>query len=598
MANAIPKRCEVKPENTWNLCDIFPTDAAWFEELKDCEKYVGMIEAYKGKLSADPKALLNYLDMDEEISMRLNALGNYAERKSDEDTQNGYYQDMCTKFESLCIRLASSSSFDKIEIGSIDSEKLEDFYASVPALKKYERQLYLIERRKAHILSEKEEALLSKASQMARSGDNISAMLRDADLKFNDVTDKEGNKYPLSNGSYISYLMSEDRVLRKNAFESLYNGYSSFKNTLASSLDAQVKSLLFYSKARNFESSLDASLFATEVPTSVYYNLIETVNNNLEYMYKYIRLRKKLLGYDELHMYDLYTPIAKGVDKKVPYDEAKNTVLEALSILGDEYVSLLKEGFQNRWIDVYENVGKRSGAYSAGARPHPYVLLNYKDTLDDQFTLAHEMGHALHSYHSKQAQPEVYASYVIFVAEVASTCNEVLLMKYLLSKTADKKERLYLINHFLEQFRTTLYRQTMFAEFELLINKLAENNTALTADLLNEKYYELVKKYHGNDIVIDKDIEIEWARIPHFYMNFYVFQYATGFSAAVAIADRILSEGKTAVEDYIKFLSSGGSNDPISLLKIAGVDMSDPKPVEKALQLFNSLIDEAEALTE
>ena len=431
---------------------------------------------------------------------------------------------------------------------------------------------------------------------MAESPEQIGSMFRDADLKFPEAVDANGEKHQLTQGSYIPMLQSADRVLRKSAFETLYHTFGSFKNTTAACLDAQMKQLIFFARARKYDSALDASLARTEVPVSVYTNLIQTVSDNLPYMYRYVRLRKKLMGLDELHMYDIYTTLVSDAEREITFEQAKQTVLEGLAPLGAEYRAMLEEGFANRWIDVYENEGKRSGAYSSGALPHPYVLLNHQNTLDSQFTLAHEMGHALHSYLSLKNQPTVYSDYVIFVAEVASTCNEVLLMRHLLSKTTDKRERAYLINYFLEQFRGTLYRQTMFAEFELMMSRRAEAGQALTADALCEMYYDLNKKYYGEDVVVDREIAMEWARIPHFFYNFYVFQYATGFSAAVAIANRILREGQPAVDDYLKFLSSGSTMDPISLLKIAGVDMASPAPINDALKIFDDLISEMEAL--
>lgn len=376
----------------------------------------------------------------------------------------------------------------------------------------------------------------------------------------------------------------------------MYHTYDSYKNTCAATLGAQIKAVQFYAKARNYSSSLAAALDGTEVPEEVYHNLISAVHDNMHYMYDYVKLRKKLLGVDELHMYDLYTPIVPDVDMRITFEEAKETVLKALAPMGEEYLSILKKGFTERWIDVYENEGKTSGAYSAGARVHPYVLLNHKDTLNCMFTLAHEMGHAIHSYLSNKNQPVAYSDYVIFVAEVASTCNEALLMQYLLKNTEDKKKKAYLINYFLEQFRTTLYRQTMFAEFELKINELTAQGETLTAERLNKMYRELNELYFGNDVVIDHEIDLEWARIPHFYYNYYVYQYATGYSAAIALSQRILNEGEPAVKDYLGFLSGGCSADPITLLKGAGVDMTSSKPVADALKLFGELIEEMNEL--
>ena len=389
---------------------------------------------------------------------------------------------------------------------------------------------------------------------------------------------------------------SADRVLRKDAYEKYYHTYQSFQNTSAATMNAQNKQLKFFAEARNYPTAFEAALDKTNVPTSVYLNLIETVHQNLDKMHRYVRLRKKLLGVDELHFYDIYTPLLKDVDKKIPFDQAKQTVYDALAPMGEDYRKILKEGFDNRWIDVYQNVGKRGGAYSAGAAVHPYVLLNYSGTLDSQFTLAHEMGHALHSYHSNMTQNPIDADYVIFVAEVASTCNEALLMEHLLGKTTDKRERAYLINHFLDQFKGTIYRQTMFAEFELNIGKLVAQGQTLTAEVLNAEYKRLNELYYGPDMVVDDEIAVEWSRIPHFYYNYYVFQYATGYSAAIALSRRILDLGPEAVKDYKGFLCGGCSKSPIDLLKGAGVDMTSPKPISDALQLFDRLLDEMEQL--
>jgi len=432
---------------------------------------------------------------------------------------------------------------------------------------------------------------------MSEAPELIGSALRNADMRFEDAVDSEGRLHPLSAGTFVPLLESPDRALRKSAFENCFNAYGQFKNTVAATLDGQFKQLRFYADARKYPSTLAAALDRTEVPESVYLNLIEAVHANMDKMYRYVSLRKKLLGVEELHMYDVYTPVVADAAVSISYEEAKEKILEALAVMGEDYVELLKKGFNERWIDVYENRGKRSGAYSSGgSRPHPYVLLNHKDTLDCMFTIAHEMGHALHSYHSTMYQPVSTADYVIFVAEVASTVNEVLLMRHLLNKTEDKKQRAYLINHFLDQFKGTVYRQTMFAEFELEMGRMSEAGQALTAETLCEKYLELNKLYFGPDMISDEGIALEWARIPHFFYNYYVFQYATGFSAAVAIAERILTEGDCAVEDYKRFLSSGSSSDPISLLKIAGVDMSSPEPVNAALKFFGQLVEELEQL--
>ncbi len=594
---SIPKRSEVPEEMTWNLKDMFESDQAWMAEYEAMKEFPAKIAAFQGTLARSAQDLLAWFRLQDEIELRLGVLMGYASCKGDEDTGNSFYQDVRGKAMNVYVSIASAAAFATPEIMAIADETLDQFYAQQPELETYRRSLYQIRRRKDHILSPAEERLLASAGEMANASENIAGVFRNADQIFPDVTDSQGNVHPLTDATFVPLLTSPDRELRRRAFETYYKQLGQYKNTIAATLDGQFKQLCFFSNARHYDSTIQASLDATEVPVPVYMNLIEAVHNNLDKMYRYVALRKKLLGVDELHMYDVYTPIVADADQAITYEQAKETVLEALQVLGDDYVDLLKEGFSNRWIDVYENVGKRSGAYSSGnSRPHPYVLLNHKDNLDCQFTLAHEMGHALHSYHSCKYQPVSTSDYVIFVAEVASTCNEVLLMRHLLKKTTDKKQRAYLINHFMDQFKGTVYRQTMFAEFELAMGKMAESGQALTADALCQKYHALNKLYFGPDMVSDDQIALEWARIPHFFYNYYVFQYATGFSAAVAIANRILKEGAPAVADYKKFLSGGCSTDPISLLKIAGVDMSSPEPVNSALALFGELVDEMEQL--
>lgn len=593
----IPKRSEVPEEMTWNLKDMFESDQAWMAEYEAMKEFPAKIAAFQGTLARSAQDLLAWFRLQDEIELRLSVLMGYASCKGDEDTGNSFYQDVRGKAMNVYVSIASAAAFATPEIMAIAEETLNGFYAQQPELETYRRSLYQIRRRKDHILSPAEERLLASAGEMANASENIAGVFRNADQIFPDVTDSQGNVHPLTDATFVPLLTSPDRELRRRAFETYYKQLGQYKNTIAATLDGQFKQLCFFANARHYDSTIQASLDATEVPVPVYMNLIEAVHNNLDKMYRYVALRKKLLGVDELHMYDVYTPIVADADQAITYEQAKETVLEALQVLGDDYVDLLKEGFSNRWIDVYENVGKRSGAYSSGnSRPHPYVLLNHKDNLDCQFTLAHEMGHALHSYHSCKYQPVSTSDYVIFVAEVASTCNEVLLMRHLLKKTTDKKQRAYLINHFMDQFKGTVYRQTMFAEFELAMGKMAESGQALTADALCQKYHALNKLYFGPDMVSDDQIALEWARIPHFFYNYYVFQYATGFSAAVAIANRILKEGAPAVADYKKFLSGGCSTDPISLLKIAGVDMSSPEPVNSALALFGELVDEMEQL--
>ena len=595
-AKAIPERIQIAPEYTWNTADLYPTDQAWQDDFSRLQAMVPQLAAYTGRLGESSDTLYAYVTLEQEAGELLVKLMDYAQRKSDEDTRVPQYQAMVGKITSQYVALSQAVSFEIPEVLRIPTETLERFYGEKPELELYRRYFAVIQDRREHTLSDSEEKLLAGVGELAQAPDDIFSKLADADLTFPDAVDGKGEKHPLSNGSYTLLMASEDRALRKSAFENLYSVYGGVKNTMAATLSAQVKQLQFFSTARRYPSSLDASLDATNVPTSVYLNLIEAVHKNMDKMHRYVTLRKKLLGVDELHFYDIYTPLVADADKKIPFAEAKKTVYEALAPMGDGYRKILQEGFDHRWIDVYQNVGKRGGAYSAGALAHPYVLLNYHGTLDDQFTLAHEMGHALHSYFSNHTQRPIDRDYVIFVAEVASTCNEALLMEHLLSKTTDRRQRAYLINHFLEQFKGTLYRQTMFAEFELNIGRMAQAGQTLTAETLNAEYRRLNELYFGPDMVVDDLIAKEWIRIPHFYYNYYVFQYATGYSAAIALSRRILREGESAVKDYIGFLSGGCSKSPIDLLKGAGVDMSTTKPVEEALSLFGELIGEMEEL--
>lgn len=592
----IPARSEIPAEDKWAIEDLFVSDEAWEQELTTLEQASAAMAAYEGRLAESAKTLYEYLQQVEQVDVKADRLGNYCFRRSDEDTRDSDAQAMSGKYMAAVVALSAASSFATPEIMAIDEQTLQGFYAACPELERYRRYLTDLRRRKAHTLSSQEEHLLAAAGEMAQAPDTIYGSFADADISFPDAVDGEGNRHPLTQGTFVSLEESQDRVLRRSAYENLYDGFAGFKNTAAALLNAQNKQLKFFADARKYDNALDASLDATNVPTTVYHNLIEAVHQNMDKMHRYVRLRKKLLGVDELHFYDVYTPLMAEVDRRIPYAEAKQTVYDALAPLGKEYQAILKEGFENRWIDVYQNQGKRSGAYSAGAKVHPFVLLNYTGTLDSQFTLAHEMGHAIHSYLSNRTQNPIDSDYVIFVAEVASTCNEALLMQHLLSKTQDKKERAYLINHFLDQFKGTIYRQTMFAEFERNIGQMTAQGKTLTAQVLCDEYKRLNELYYGPDMVVDDRIAMEWARIPHFYYNYYVFQYATGYSAAIALSNRILKEGESAVKDYLNFLSGGCSKSPIDLLKGAGVDMTSPDPVNQALELFGQLLDEMEAL--
>ena len=598
MSKPIRKRSAVAAEFTWDLTDIFPSDEAWRAEYEALKPYAEAVAAYQGRLGESAETLLAYFRLDDELNVRVGRLYGYANCKADEDTSNGFYQDLRGKALSLSVTLSGAGAFAASELLALSDETLTRFYAEQPELATYRRPIERVRRRRAHILSPECEALLASAGEMADGPDAIFGVFHNADLRFPAVTDGAGAEQPLTDATFVPLLQSGDRTLRRNAFETYYATLGGYRNTLAATLDAQFKQLRFFANARRYPSTLDAALDATEVPVSVYDSLIESVHANLDTMYRYVALRRRLLGVDELHMYDVYTPIVPDVAEEIPFEQAKATVLDALAVLGEDYTAMLRKGFDHRWLDVYPHVGKRGGAYSGGCYDsNPYILLNFSGTLDSVSTLAHEMGHAMHSYLSCKHQPVCTSDYVIFVAEVASTCNEVLLMRHLLRKSTDRRERAYLINHFLDQFKGTVYRQTMFAEFERELGRMAERGETLTADALDEKYLALNRLYFGPDMISDAQIALEWARIPHFYYNYYVFQYATGFSAAVALADRILREGESAVADYKRFLSGGSSTDPISLLKLAGVDMSTPAPVDAALAMFGELVDELDALT-
>lgn len=594
--NKIPARADVPEKDKWAIQDLFATDDDWRAALAKAKEFLPRITAFRGRLAESGAVLLSFFRLDDEISLAFDALVHYAQRRSDEDTRVAAYQEMVSQVTRFAVEIQSAAAFETPELLAISDEDMNRLYAEAPELELYRLNIDRIRRRREHVLSDKEEAILAAAGEMAASPDDIYSMLNDADLKFPDAVDKDSNKHPVTHGTFIPLMQSYDRVLRKSAFDSLYSVYGQFRNTSAATLSAQLKQLLFFANVRKYPSTLDAALDGNEVPTEIYRNLIDAVHRSFAPMYRYVALRKKLLGVDELHMYDLYVPVVDGVEMKFTFEEAKEIALKALAPLGEDYLNLLREGFANGWIDVYENEGKRSGAYSAGARVHPYVLLNFKGTLDDVFTLVHEMGHSIHSYLSNKTQPTAYQDYVIFVAEVASTCNEALLMEYLLSVTTDKKERAYLINHFLEQFRGTLYRQTMFAEFELAANEMTQRGEGTTAEALCAMYKKLNEQYFGPEMNVDEEISLEWARIPHFYYDYYVYQYATGYAAAIALSRRILREGEAAVKDYLGFLSGGCSADPITLLRGAGVDMASPKPIEDATKLFDEMISEMEKI--
>lgn len=597
MARELPKRSEVKEEYTWDVSAMYASKAAWEADLKEVVTIVSDLAKLEGSVMASAEKLLTALELGARAEQKIDLAFNYAERLFDQDQKNTEHQAMSQKMYGVVTDYQSRTAFVVPEILAADKATLAQYFSEKKELELYRGLVDEILRTKEHVLSAEMEKLVAMTGEMAQTPEQVYSIINNADLIYPEIEDENGEKVRLSHGNFVPFEESGDRRVRKDAFEAFYSIYKQFAGTIAGLYNGQVKQQIFYAKARNYASTLEAAVDANNVPSKVYRNLVETVNANMDKMHRYVKLRKKCLGVDELHMYDVYTPMIADAAKKVSYDEAKETVLKALAPLGEDYVATVKEGFENRWIDVYENEGKRSGAYSAGAfGTHPYVLLNYNDTLDNMFTLAHEMGHAMHSWYSNANQPYIYSQYKIFVAEVASTCNEILLMEYLLANTTDKKERAYLLNHYLDSFKGTVYRQTMFAEFELNVGRMAQEGTSLTPEVLNAEYRRLNRLYFGENIVLDHEIDTEWMRIPHFYYNYYVFQYATGYAAAIALSRRILREGAPAVKDYIGFLSGGCSKSPIDLLKGAGVDMSTTKPVEEALSLFGELIGEMEEL--
>lgn len=594
----LPARNEVATEDTWKLEDIFANDEVWEKEFTEVKSMLPGVQEYQGKIGESADQLYNALQLQDKLLERLGRLYTYAHMRYDQDTTNSFYQGFDDRIKNLYSQAGSALAFIVPEILAVDEQKIKSFLAEKEGLKLYEHALEEINLQRPHVLSAEQEALLAEASEVMSSPSNTFGMLNNADLEFPTIKDENGEEVEITHGRYIRFLESEDRRVREDAFKAVYKTYGSFKNTFASTLSGNIKKDNFNARVRKYESARHAALSANNIPESVYENLVNTVNDNLHLLHRYIKLRRKVLGLEKLHMYDLFTPLVKNVKMEIPYTEAKDYVLKGLAPLGEQYNNVLKEGFENRWVDVYENKGKRSGAYSSGAYgTNPYILMNWQDNVNNLFTLAHEFGHSVHSYYTRKTQPYPYGSYSIFVAEVASTCNEALLNDYMLKTIDDEQKRLYLLNHYLEGFRGTVFRQTMFAEFEHMIHKKAQNNEALTADSLTKDYYELNKKYFGEeDIEIDEEIGLEWSRIPHFYYNYYVYQYATGFSAATALSKQILEEGQPAVERYIDFLKAGSSDYPIEVLKKAGVDMTSSKPIEEALKVFEEKLNEMEAM--
>lgn len=596
-SNGVPTRAELPVEYTWRLEDIYENDEAWETDFARLKELIAGAGRFEGKLGESAQILVEALEMETEIHKLLERIAGYALMRQDEDTQVGTYQAMAQRVYSIASQAGSALSYLTPEILALGEERIEAYLAEEEALAVYRHALEDLLRGRNHVLSPREEQILAEVRELTHGAESAFDMLNHADMRFGTIVDEDGNEVELTHSRYIQFQRSYDRRVRQSSFEKLYAQYSAHKNTLAAIFNTSIKSDVFYARQRKFGSALEAALHPDNVPVEVYDNLIGAVRDHLPVLHRYLRLKRRALHLDELHMYDLYVPLVRNVSYTVPYDEALRVVKEGLFPLGDAYQDGLEKAFTSRWIDVFENQGKLSGAYQRDVYGvHPYILLNYHSNIDDVFTLAHELGHALHSHFSMKHQPYVYADYSIFVAEVASTVNEALLVHYLLDSESDPRRRLFVLNYYLEQFRTTVFRQTMFAEFEKIVHASAEKGEALTADALCAMYRQLNVDYYGAEVHVDEPIDMEWARIPHFYRAFYVYKYATGFSAANALAQAILSGDPAARERYLNFLKSGGSDYPLNLLKEAGVDMSSPEPVSQALAMFDQLLDEVEVL--
>lgn len=588
----LPVRDQIDAQDKWKVEDIYLTDEKWEADYKKLVEFAAEPCEWKGEIGDSAMNLYAALKESDDCDWQVERIYVYAFMKYYEDTTNPKYQDLSGRAQNIAVQVSAKYAFMVPEILAISEEDMKEYLLDT-GVKQYESYINDLLLEKEHILTDNEEELLANARQMGSSPNEIFSKFNNADVKFGTILDEKENAVELTNGRYSSFMESYDRRVRKDSFVALYQAYQLYVNTLASIYNANVKQAMFFAKTKKYKSTMEMYLSGSFIPESVYDNLIETVNQNIGLMHEYVSLRKKCLDVEELHFYDVYAPMVSDYKMKVTYEEAKDIIKKGLSPLGDQYVKLLEEGFTNGWVDVRENVGKRNGAFSWGVYgTHPYVFLNYSENLNDVFTVAHEMGHAIHSYFSNTNQPHIYAGYRIFVAEVASTCNEALLINYMLQNCTEEKERKYLINHYLEQFKGTLFRQTMFAEFEKITHAMAEQGQVLNADTLCKVYRELNEKYFGPDMVMDEQIAYEWSRIPHFYTPFYVYQYATGFSAAIAIATKILSGDQDTIQGYYKFLSGGSSMHPIELLKLCGVDMSKPEPVQQALDVFAKLLKE------
>lgn len=591
-------RNDVNVEETWNLESIYETNEAWEEEFESVKAMLPLLVEYKGRLAQTDAILFEGLQLRDEVSRRLHKLYTYAHMRYDENTADSFYQAMNDRARTLASQIGATLAFMTPELLEVPEETIASYLEKNPDLALYRHAFDELNREREHVLSEAEEAILAKAGEVLGQSGTTFGMLNNADMKFPKIKREDGEETELTHGRFITFMESKDRSVREAAFKAMYGTYSQYTNTLASTLAGSIRKDNFYAEVRKFKTARESALHGNTIPEQVYDGLIEAVHEHLPLLHRYVALRKRILGVEELHVYDMYTPLVSEVEMKVTYEEAKQLMIDGLAPLGAEYKHILEDGLAKRWVDVRETRGKRSGAYSSGAYDtQPFILMNWQDNVNNLFTLAHEFGHSVHSYYTRQNQPYAYGDYSIFVAEVASTTNEALLNDYLLKRVTDKNEKLYLLNNQLETFRGTLFRQTMFAEFEHQIHEAARLGQALTPEFLTKTYYALNETYFGDGIVLDEEIGLEWARIPHFYYNYYVYQYATGISAAAALTSQILEEGQPAVDRYINnFLKAGSSDYPIEVLKAAGVDMTTKAPVEAALRQFERVLNEFEAL--
>lgn len=595
----IPEREQIDEAHKWKIDDIFPDDEAWEKGFEETAALMEEASRHREQLDTSARAFLDTLLWAQEVQQHLSRVYTYAMLKHDQDTRRGESQALLARAQRLMSQAREAIAFIEPRVLAMPEEKIRGFFDEIDELKIYDHWLDELLRRKPHVLTDEMEALLAQMSEVAQAPTTVFTRLNNADLKFREITDDKGRSVEITHGNMIRHLQNPVRRVREDAYNSFTDAYTGMRNTIAAALDGAVKRNVFNARVRNYPSALEAALHREGVEPEVYHNLITAINDGLAPLHGYVDLRKRALGYEEgLHMYDMYVPLVADVELDIPYDRAADLVMEAVAPLGAEYGEALKTAFESRWIDVYENRGKRSGAYSMGFAHgvHPFVLMNFQPNLQDTLTLAHEMGHAMHSHFSSKHQPYIYRGYTIFVAEVASTVNEALLVRHLLNTLDDDRQKAYVLNHYIDGFRSTVYRQTQFAEFEQAIHEEVEKGGALTADNMSEIYTDITSRYYGPDFIVDKGIEIEWARIPHFHMNFYVYKYATGFCTAMALVDKILSEGQPAVDRYLDFLKGGSSDYPVQLLQKAGVDLTTPEPIKVALDQFNAMVGELESV--